>query len=404
MKILLITSRFRPLVGGVEAVVETLAENLSLNHSVTVVTSLTLDQYIKSKYPNYDEFSKYKRLLLKILYGFLSIKSKDSDTENYEIYRFWINLPRSFLGYLAFPYRVVVSTISFINFVKKQNFDVINYHFPDDSAFYVYVMLFFVHKPLVLNIHGNDLHVFSYKQSYSHFISKLVKKADKIVVNSEYMRNDFNKRFNRYSRKVVIIPNGIDVEAFSKVEPRPYFSNDYIFFVGRMVHKKGVDVLLRAFAKANIENFSLFIEGRGEELDSILELADVLNIKGKVNFGLGKVDTESKNKYQKAAIFGVIPSRIEPFGIVALEMMATGTPIIASRTGGLATILKNRRNCLFFENENIDDLADKIKELYSDKELRTKMSENNIIDVKKYDHKEITKEYVNLFNKIIKNR
>ena len=377
MKLLLVSSAFYPKVGGVEKVVEDLAENLSFRHDVCVLSSIT-------------ELDKK---------NIFRVSSRIEDYKTFKLKRIWMNYPRNFVGAVVFPGRLFLSLVSLIFFARKFKPDLINLHFPDDVSLYMWVMTLFSKCPLIVNIHGNDLHVFSKKLGYKYFINGLVSKSKKVVVNSQYMKNEFDRRYPRYSRKVEIIANGLDVDAIKKVNPKTYFSEPYIFYVGRIVHKKGVDILLKAFKKADFKGCKLVIEGQGELLNNMEKLSEDLGLNQSVVFSKGTMSQSDKFAYMKGAVLGVMPSRIEPFGIVALEFMAAGTPLVASETGGLKYILRNKETCLFFDNKNADDLSRKMKEMFSDAKLRARRSKRGLEEASKYDNRKVAKMYENLFLK-----
>jgi len=377
MKLLLVSSAFYPKVGGVEKVVEDLAENLSFRHDVCVLSSIT-------------ELDKK---------NIFRVSSRIEDYKTFKLKRIWMNYPRNFVGAVVFPGRLFLSLVSLIFFARKFKPDLINLHFPDDVSLYMWVMTLFSKCPLIVNIHGNDLHVFSKKLGYKYFINGLVSKSKKVVVNSQYMKNEFDRRYPRYSRKVEIIANGLDVDAIKKVNPKTYFSEPYIFYVGRIVHKKGVDILLKAFKKADFKGCKLVIEGQGELLNNMEKLSEDLGLNQSVVFSKGTMSQSDKFAYMKGAVLGVMPSRIEPFGIVALEFMAAGTPLVASETGGLKYILRNKETCLFFDNKNADDLSRKMKEMFSDAKLRARLSKRGLEEASKYDNRKVAKMYENLFLK-----
>jgi glycosyltransferase involved in cell wall biosynthesis len=397
MKLLLISTRFPPLVGGVEVVVKNIADNISKDNEVQVITSLdtnTLADTVNTP-------KGLLRFLNKLRLGF-KVEDKNIIKDDYMVKKIWINMPSSRIGRISFPYRFLAGLISLIIFTKKYNPDIINYHFPDDSSAYIYFLIRAVKKPFVLNIHGNDLHVFSYKTYHKFFINRLVEMAEKIVVNGNYMKEEFNKRFEGYNSKIDVIPNGVDVEDIIKVKGEQIISEKYAFFIGRLVYKKGVDILLKGFAKADVPALKLIIEGRGEESDLMKALSLDLDIANSVVFTDGKLSSEDKFRYMKGAMMGIVPSRVEPFGIVALEMMASGIPIIASKTGGLINILKDGETCLFFENEDVADLSEKIIELTVNTNLRERLVKNALVEVKKFDLKIIAGEYDRLYRQCIK--
>lgn len=397
MKILFVTTRFYPHVGGVEEVVENISSNLGDKHEVVVLSSIN---EWKNPLTTSTETEDYKGIKVKRVWmnlpGYFSGKfEKDKNANSLSL--------RTVVSFLAFPYRLVSGVYKMNKFIKEFNPDVINLHFPDDAAIYFYLATIFIKKSIVTNIHGNDLQVISNIWPYSFFTRMIIKKSSKIVVNSEYMSNEFGTKYPHFLDKVLIIPNGLDINFPKSISPSRFFDTEYIFYVGRIVNKKGVDIMLKAFAKAGISNLKLLVEGKGELLSDMKSLAQNLGIQDKVSFTNGKLSKEDKYAYMKGSLFGIIPSRIEPFGIVALEFLASGTPLVASHTGGLVTILKDGETALFFENGNVEDLADKIHTLSSEQSLRDKLSQNGIIEATNYGWGNISQKYSNLFTEVIKN-
>jgi len=370
MKILLISSRFFPFKGGVENVVEHLYNKFSKNNEVYLLTTQ------------------------------VNTDTSESDSK-YKIKRIWLGVPSSLKGFLAFPIRFVRSCVELLNYVSEINPDIINYHFLDDSVLYVGILRIFNRKSkLIVNIHGNDLHIFSKKFYLRFFMKRVLNDASKIIVNSNYMREELiASHLFGDSKKIIVIANGFEIledkslgSDFSKPEYQ------YIFCVGRMVYKKGIDLLIEAFSKLNAPSLHLIIEGKGDELENIKALIIAKNLSDRVHLKEGSCSDSEKLFLMRNALFGVIPSRIEPFGIVALEYLYTETPLISSRTGGLVDILKDEYSALFFKNENIDDLVIKMNELINNDELRQKITKSNKEILKGYDWNTISKKYLDCFN------
>ena len=379
MKIILISSRFHPFIGGVENVVLNLArEFIARGHKVLIIASR------------------------------MGPAHKPSEIiEGVSVRRIWLNLPRSFLGFLAFPARSALGLIALVGQIRKFQPDVINYHFPDDSSVYVYLAI--SHYPLILNIHGNDLQIFGRKPWYRFFLKKLVRSAKSIVVNSGYIKDELGKGFPEAQEKTQIIPNGVGEEffslgkdgpcegAFSSLPKGRVFPDRYTLFLGRLVPKKGVDVLIRAFAKARNElKNGLVIAGDGPERTKLENIVREANLERRVTF-TGNQTGQAKLDLIRKADFAVIPSRREPFGLVTLELMAAGKAIIASRTGGLKELLENGQTALLFESENIEDLAEKMIELEKDPELRKRLGEAGRLKAQNYRWEKIASRYLSVF-------
>lgn len=384
MKILIITTRFYPHVGGVEEVVSNIAKNLNTDSNEVSVLS-SLDQRVGLR-----DFGKI-----------LKISQEEEQISTYKNKRIWLNLPGSVAGLLLFPARFFLSLVELFSYTLKFDPSVINYHFPDDSSVYVDLLTSVLKTPLVVNIHGNDLHIYSQKRLHRFFIGRLLKRAKTIIVNSSYMKSEFIKRYPKYTDKIKIIPNGLNVEAYEKAEKKAFIGDPYVFYVGRIVEKKGVDLLVKAFYKLKNSNLKLVIEGKGEELPKIKNMVKGLGLEKDIIFTNGEMLRKEKIETMKSALFGVVPSRVEPFGIVALEFMAAGTPFVASKTGGLNDLLRDGETCLFFENGNIDDLADKMELMLSDHLLRERLIASSQSEVQNYQWGTISSRYLNCFDELL---
>lgn len=391
MRILFITTRFYPHIGGVENVVENLAGKMASNNEVMVINSLDINTLPGNK----------------LLNGFKVELSQSDFVNNQKIKdkKIWINLPNSLLGYLSFPYRFVASFLALIRYIKDSKPDIINYHFPDDSSIYIWLLMIFVKTPLVVNIHGNDLHIFAKKPVHRFFIRGILKASRSVIVNSTYMKKDLSNFMPGIADRIEIISNGLDVNRFRSAKRKPEykeFPKPYVFYIGRLVHKKGVDILLEAVKKADLPDVKFVIEGKGGEMEVLKEQVNRLEIQDQVIFTEGNINNENDEKIwvMKEAEFGVVPSRIEPFGIVALEYMAAGTPVIASKTGGLENIITDEETGLFFENGSINDLAEKMTRMFNNSELRSRLAGNASREVEKYSWENISDKYLNLYKEV----
>lgn len=163
-----------------------------------------------------------------------------------------------------------------------------------------------------------------------------------------------------------VIYNGIDLEAFQDVPPHEH-ERPYVFALGRHVHQKGFDILIRAMAQVP-ESHDLLLAGDGPDREALERLASELGLGGRVVFP-GRIAPAMVRQYMKGAALFVLPSRHEPFGIVNLEAMASGTAVVATRVGGVPEFVKDGVSGLLVEPEDEDAMAEKIKGLiYSSQE------------------------------------
>lgn len=161
--------------------------------------------------------------------------------------------------------------------------------------------------------------------------------ANSVIVNSHGVAEEIASRGLALTRSVVF-PNGVDLERFCSLPGSQ--AGRMILFVGRLVQQKGVDVLLRAFAAVlrKCPGVRLVIAGDGYQRLYLERLSRHLGLPPNVEFVGWQTGPALTRLYQSAGMV-VVPSTYEPFGLVALEAMACGRPVVASRTGGLAEVV-----------------------------------------------------------------
>lgn len=191
--------------------------------------------------------------------------------------------------------------------------------------------------------------------------------AEKIIVNP-IMHDDRN------FRESLIHALPVSTELVDKFELE---NKKVILFVGRLIHVKGLDLLLHSFAKlsASDDSLKLVLVGHGTELTALKNLTNELNISERVLF-VGRCDgLELMAWYNIGSLF-VLPSRFEPFGAVINEALISGMPAICTSIAG-ASFLINEENGKIFESENLDALVDAINFFVS------KVNPINTIEVRK---------------------
>jgi len=189
-----------------------------------------------------------------------------------------------------------------------------------------------------------------------------------IVANSQAVRNAL---LAEGIGPVEVIWNGVPIRP-----PRPPVSGPpTVAFAGRLVPEKGVDVLLRAFArvKTQVPEASLVIAGDGPERDRLQKLIADLELSSSVTM-LGYLNQIELERRFGAAWVQAVPSRwAEPFGMVASEAMMRGTAVVASNSGGLAEIVQDRQTGLLVPPGDVDTLAEALLEILQDRELAEQM-------------------------------
>jgi len=223
--------------------------------------------------------------------------------------------------------------------------EVVNIHFPDAQIpFVLWLRRRFCFR-LVVSLHGDDVERWSGKEEASdngrwsmaglQQLRAILQMADTVTACSGYLLNQAICLEPGVASKGRVIHNGIDparfVDKTGYAHPRPY-----LFAWGRLTHKKGFDMLLEAFAQIapQYPELDLLLAGSGDEEARLKAQMARLGLKKRVWF-LGRVSADEVGRLLNGCRVAVVPSRQEPFGIVALEAMAAGAPLLATRVGGL---------------------------------------------------------------------
>lgn len=204
-----------------------------------------------------------------------------------------------------------------------------------------------------------------------------LKRAAKVVVTT--------RTYAATSRAVwkhdpVVIPNSVDVHRFhSEIDGRAVrqrlkiaLDRPVVLLVGRIVSHKGVEHFIEA--SRYLPDVQFLVAGEGASLDSMERLADSLGVRDRVRF-LGRISQNNLPGIYAACDVFVLPSvsRLEAFGIVALEAMATGKPVVVADIPGVREVIDDGREGLLADPVNPQDLAGKIRRLVEDPVLREEM-------------------------------
>ncbi len=215
---------------------------------------------------------------------------------------------------------------------------------------------------------------------------KVMKSVDLIVAFTEHERQLMVRAYDADYSKIDIIPCGVDVGLFKPIdqsfakEKLGISADKVALYVGRIEPLKGLEILLRAVAQIDSEEgLSLIIVGGNPSMDNeIIRLKSIitdLNIDESVSF-VGTVDQEELPFYYNASDVLVIPSYYESFGLVALESMACGTPVIASRVGGLPTTVKDSHTGYLVSWRCPDPFADKLQIILNNRSIQDAMGQS----------------------------
>ncbi|RLF18827.1 MAG: hypothetical protein DRN06_00400 [Thermoprotei archaeon] len=203
-----------------------------------------------------------------------------------------------------------------------------------------------------------------------------------------------NKRVRR-----VIIPNAVDTNKYRPSHREP--SDPLVLYVGRLIYRKGIHVLLHAFKKVIKEEreAKLVIAGSGYMEPFFKALASSLKLRGYVEFR-GNVSDEVKAEFYRRAWLTVVPTLYgEGFGIVAIESMASGTPVVASEVGGLKEVVDNEVSGLLVKPNSPKKLAEAVIALLQDPVLRKRLSVNaRLKALKEYAWDSVASQIIDIYS------
>lgn len=192
--------------------------------------------------------------------------------------------------------------------------------------------------------------------------------ADKIIAVSDHTHEQLCDLYRFDEEKLTTIPPGIDTERFRPV-PEIHSAvdeeNDTVLVLSRLDPRKGIDKAIRAFAQLEREDTELLIGGTGRLESSLKELASELGVREDVRF-LGFVPNQELPALYSSVDLFVLPSEYEGFGIVFMEAMACGTPVIGTDVGGIPTAIDDGETGYLVSKDGIGQLSTHIDAILDD--------------------------------------
>lgn len=302
----------------------------------------------------------------------------------------------------------------------KSEFDVIHIHSDLMGA-----ILIFLNKKLRPKIfYTNHSNIFSLDFNSLDMVRKInlkldfyiMKRVKKVIVLTESIQSKCIKVGKVDPRDIVAIPNGVDTYLFNPTLDTEKIKQKYdlnekitILFVGRIHRIKGVEYLIKAadiiINTFNYSDMLFLLVGPIEALGidepaykEVINLIDTHQLNRNVKL-TGSVPFDDLRRLYAACDICVLPSLAESFGLVITEAMASGTPVVATRTDGAIAQIEDGWNGLLIELANEIDLAEKIKLLIDNKDCRTKFGTNGrYLAEKKFDWETVAKKHLEFYS------
>jgi len=249
---------------------------------------------------------------------------------------------------------------------------------------------------------------------------RVLKRASRLIVATEAEKAQLQWLYKGDVRKMEVIPPGVDICHFypiPKDEARQFIGiapdQQMVLFVGRIEPLKGVDTLIRAMSCLKFQEvghpvYLAIIGGEPDadpdkmtaEMARLQKLCDDLAMGQTVIF-LGKRAQDTLPYYYSAADVLVMPSFYESFGMVALEAMACGTPVVASQVGGLAFLVRDGETGFTVPEGDPAALCDKLTLLLNDHDLRARMGQCAAEYAQGYDWDRIAAQMVDVYGRLV---
>jgi glycosyltransferase involved in cell wall biosynthesis len=380
MNVALFASAFYPHVGGVEELVRQVGHELQRQGIGVIILTNRWPRSLP-KYEVYEGLPIY-RLAMRVPEG--SVKAH----VNYFL-----------------THRFIRNEVT--NILRRHKIDLIHVHCVSSNGYYALLAREALGLPLVVTTHGertmDATQIYQRSAFLNRVLRDLLAKADHITAVSRHTLDDMEEYWGKpFGSKASVIYNGIDPSDFETGTPHAAGA-PYIMGIGRLVAQKGFDILIRAFAQANIAGWKLLIAGEGGERAALEGLIRGLGLEGRAEL-IGRADRAMAVGLFLGCEYFVLPSRMEPLGIVNLEAMAAGKAIIASDVGGVPEIVSAGETGLLVPSEDVDALAIAMVKLASDPDFRNRLGDAGRRAVGGFTLPAITGQYAQIYSVLTANQ
>jgi glycogen synthase len=255
--------------------------------------------------------------------------------------------------------------------------------------------------PLVVTLQGetvmDDGDIYDRSATLRAALRWGLRRARSVTGCSQFTLDDASRRFGLDPAKAQVVFNGVDLDEVAPGQVDLHFDR-YVFAVGRVVRKKGFDLLIDAFALARdqLPEVGLVIGGDGAELPHLRAQVERLGLRDAVHF-TGRLDRSQVAAAMAGAEVFVMPSRLEPFGIVVLEAWRAGVPVIATSHGGPPEFVGVHERGVVTAPEDTASMARALVDLLSDHGLRQKLSANSALALPEFTWQALASQYENVY-------
>lgn len=382
MRVCLLSKMFPPGVGGSELYAYELANALSrLGHDVDVYTQQRPgpgDAFTLEENVSVETVSKPRKQLVTFETLYYSLRARRAvDFENYDVVHGTL-MPASTIAIAPrFDHDVpiVVTSHSFAPMEVRA-------HSPEAPAD-VLLKFFFHPMNAVMD-------------------AVTARSVDHVIAISSEMKRQIAKAYRVDPERISVISHGVDTERF-RPRDRPHEAVDpeafTVLFVGRLISRKGADLAIRALAATDDESIELLVAGTGRQRPKLESMVHELGVSDRVRF-LGYVEESELPRLYSSADVTLFLSNYEGFGLVFMESMASGTPIVGTPVGGIPDIVKDGETG-YIESGDPDRIAARLRHLKDDPEEHDRISDAAYETATRMDWRCVGREVQSLYERVI---
>ncbi len=375
MRVALVPSAYAPAVGGVEVLTARLASHLQgRGHSVEVWTARSRGDSL----------------------------SPEETVEEIGVRRFVFTLPRAHMRSLVgFPFAARSDMAALTSAARKFRPDIVHVQCFSGNGAYATAVSYLTGVPLVVTLQGetvmDDQDIYDHSAILRTCLRLGLRRAAAVTGCSAFTLEDARARFGLDMTKARVIFNGVDLAETPETSLRLPFER-YVLGLGRVVRKKGFDLLLEAFARlARMHpEVGLVIAGDGPELGRLRHHASSSGVAERV-FLPGRLTRGEVAAAMRGAEVVVMPSRVEPFGTVALEAWRAGVPVIVTSRGGAPEFVAHGLSGLVVDPLHPAQLAEALGSLLASAELRERLAVGGMAQLPRFRWSTLVADYETVY-------
>lgn len=377
MRIALVPSAYVPLIGGVEELTRRLARQLVVSGDEVEVWTTSVNG-----------------------------APAEDEVDGIRVRRFGMPMPPARLESLVrLPVGGGRSLAGLLRAARSFRPDVLHVQCFSVNGAYATILSLVTRVPLVITLQGetfmDDHDIYERAISLRGALRLGFRRAAAVTGCSQFVLDDAANRFGLREGNARVIYNGVEAfEGDPTSVPLPF--RRFVLCLGRVVPKKGFDLAIKAFSSVadDLPEVGLVIAGGGPFQAQLAEYVTSLGMAHRVHF-TGFLDRTQVEWVMRHADLFVMPSRVEPFGIVALEAWRTGCPLIVSSNGGAPEFVRDGVNGIVVDPTDTARLAGAMMSLLEDRSLRERLVAGGAGSVREFDWHTITTEYRRLYEQAL---